>query len=186
MRGNAKFQMQDPADVAVHGDDVYVADTWNGRVQHLTTSGQFRDTAADGFYGPRGVAVGPDGKVWVTDSGNNRIAIVQAGQPTRFVGKTGAGADGLSSPVGVAVSASGRVYVADIGNHRIQVLGADGKFERHHPGRRVDEPHGALPRGGRQGQPVRVGSRPRARSSRSTAPERSCTSGSPTTPAGNS
>jgi DNA-binding beta-propeller fold protein YncE len=130
VRGNGKFQMQDPADVAVRGDDVYVADTWNGRVQHLTTSGQFRDTAADGFYGPRGVAVGPDGKVWVTDSGNNRIAIVQAGQATRYVGKTGAGADGLSSPVGIVVSASGRVYVADIGNHRIQVLGADGKFER--------------------------------------------------------
>jgi DNA-binding beta-propeller fold protein YncE len=130
VRGNGKFQMQDPADVAVHGDDVYVADTWNGRVQHLTTSGQFRDTAAEGLYGPRGVAVGSDGKVWIADSGNNRMVIVAAGQPVRYVGKTGAGADGLSSPVGVAVSASGRVYVADIGNHRIQVLGAEGKFER--------------------------------------------------------
>jgi tripartite motif-containing protein 71 len=130
VRGNGKYQMQDPADVAVHGDDVYVADTWNGRVQHLTTSGQFRDTAADGFYGPRGVAVAPDGTVWVADSGNNRLAILRAGQPVRYVGKAGSGADGLSSPVGVAVGASGRVYVADIGNHRIQVLGVDGKFER--------------------------------------------------------
>lgn len=130
VRGNGRFQMQDPADVAVRGDDVYVADTWNGRVQHLTTSGQFRDTAVEGLYGPRGVAVGPDGKIWIADSGNNRIAIVAAGQPVRYVGKTGAGADGLSAPVGLAVSASGRVYVADIGNHRIQVLGAEGKFER--------------------------------------------------------
>lgn len=130
VRGNGKYQMLDPTDVAVHGDDVYVADTWNGRVQHLSTSGQFRDTAADGLYGPRGVAVAPDGKVWITDSGNNRLAILQAGQPVRFVGKAGAGSDGLSSPVGIAVGASGRVYVADGGNHRIQVLGADGKFER--------------------------------------------------------
>jgi len=107
-----------------------VADTWNGRVQHLTTSGQFRDTASDGLYGPRGVAVAPDGKVWIADSGNNRLAIFQAGQPVRYVGKTGAGLEGLSFPVGVAAADSGRVYVADIGNHRIQVLGADGKFER--------------------------------------------------------
>ncbi len=129
VRGNGKFQMLDPADVAVHGDDVYVADTWNGRMQHMTTSGQYRDTTA-GFYGPRGVAVASDGKIWIADTGNDRLAVLQAGQPMRFVGKTGTGAEGLSSPVGVAVGASGRVYVADIGNHRIQVLGADGKFER--------------------------------------------------------
>ncbi|HWZ87179.1 MAG TPA: hypothetical protein VN032_13305, partial [Thermoanaerobaculia bacterium] len=30
-RGNGHYQLQDPADVAIHGDDVYVADTWNGR-----------------------------------------------------------------------------------------------------------------------------------------------------------
>jgi DNA-binding beta-propeller fold protein YncE len=129
VRGNGKYQMLDPADVAVHGDDVYVADTWNGRVQHMTTSGQYRDTTA-GFYGPRGVAVASDGKIWITDTGNDRLAVLQAGQPVRFVGRTGTGAEEFSSPVGVAVGASGRVYVADSGNHRIQVLGADGTFER--------------------------------------------------------
>ena len=129
VRGNGKYQLLDPADVAIHGDDVYVADTWNGRVQHLTISGQYRDTTA-GFYGPRGVAVASDGKIWITDCGNNRLAIVQAGKPVRYIGKTGAGSEDLSSPVGVAVGASGRVYVADSGNHRIQVLGADGTFER--------------------------------------------------------
>jgi DNA-binding beta-propeller fold protein YncE len=132
VRGNGKYQLQDPADVAIRGDDVYVADTWNGRVQQFTTSGQFRQTAAAELYGPRGVAVAPDGVVWVADSGNNRLALLQAGQPTRFVGKGGAGADALLSPVGVATSPS-HVYVADIGNHRIQVLGLDGKFQRSIP-----------------------------------------------------
>lgn len=131
-RGNGRYQLQDPADVAIHGEDVYVADTWNGRVQQFTTSGVFRQTAATELYGPRGVTVAADGVLWIADSGNNRLALVQAGQPARFVGKSGAGTDGLLSPVGVAASPS-HVYVADIGNHRIQVLGLDGKFQRSIP-----------------------------------------------------
>ena len=132
VRGNGQYQLQDPADVAIHGEDVYVADTWNGRVQHFTTSGQFRQTAAAELYGPRGVTVASDGVVWVADSGNNRLALLLAGQPVRFVGKAGAGADGLLSPVGIAAGPS-HVYVADVGNHRIQELGLDGKFQRSIP-----------------------------------------------------
>jgi DNA-binding beta-propeller fold protein YncE len=132
VRGNGRYQLQDPADVAIHGEEVFVADTWNGRIQQFTTSGQFRETAARELYGPRGVAVASDGVAWVADSGNNRLVLLQAGQPARFIGKAGAGADGLASPVGVAASAS-HVYVADIGNHRIQVLGLDGKFQRSIP-----------------------------------------------------
>jgi tripartite motif-containing protein 71 len=132
VRGNGHFQLQDAADVAIHGDDVYVADTWNGRVQRLTTSGQYRETAAAELYGPRGVTVASDGVVWIADSGNNRLALLKEGQPLRFVGKTGSGPDGLSSPVGIVASGS-HVYVADIGNHRIQVLGLDGKFQRSIP-----------------------------------------------------
>ncbi|MGE5413743.1 MAG: NHL repeat-containing protein [Syntrophomonadaceae bacterium] len=129
-KGNGKYQLQDPGDVAIHGDDVYVADTWNGRVQQFTTTGaKFARTALAELYGPRGVAVAPDGVVWIADSGNNRMALLSAGQAPRFVGKPGAGADGLSFPVGVAASAS-HVYVADIGNHRIQVFGLDGKVQR--------------------------------------------------------
>jgi DNA-binding beta-propeller fold protein YncE len=132
VKGNGKFQLQDPGDVAIHGDDVYVADTWNGRVQQFTTSGQFRETSVTELYGPRGVAVAPDGAVWIADSGNNRLVLLEKGQPKRFVGRSGSGPDGLSFPVGVAASAS-RVFVADIGNHRIQVFGLDGKFQRSIP-----------------------------------------------------
>ena len=132
VRGNGPYQLQDPADVAIRGDNVYVADTWNGRVQRFTTAGRFQDTAATGLYGPRGVAIAGDGTVWIADSGNNRLALVAPGQTLRFVGKSGSGPDGLASPVGVAVSPA-HAYVADIGNHRIQVLGLDGKFQRSIP-----------------------------------------------------
>ena len=130
VKGNGKYQLQDPGDVAIRGDDVYVADTWNGRVQQYTPAGaKFARTAVAELYGPRGVAVAPDGAVWVSDSGNNRMVLLAPGQSPRFIGKTGAGADGLSFPVGVAASAS-HVFVADIGNHRIQVFGLDGRVQR--------------------------------------------------------
>jgi len=132
VRGNGPYQLQDPADIAIRGDAVYVADTWNGRVQGFTAAGKFRDTAATGLYGPRGVAIAEDGTVWISDSGNNRLALLQSGQPPRFIGKAGAGPDGLSSPVGIGISPT-HAYVADIGNHRIQVLGLDGKFQRSIP-----------------------------------------------------
>jgi len=132
-RGNGKFQLQEPAGVAIHGPDVYIADTWNGRVQHFTTGGEFRETVATGLYGPRGVAVAADGTLWISDSGNNRIGICPGGtcaNPLRFVGKAGKGPAEVVSPIGIAVGPSGNVYVADIGNHRIQVLAADGHFSR--------------------------------------------------------
>jgi DNA-binding beta-propeller fold protein YncE len=132
VRGNGPYQLQDPADVAIRGENVYVADTWNGRVQRFTTAGRFQDTAATALYGPRGVAIAGDGTLWIADSGNNRLALVTSGQPPRFIGKSGAGPDGLASPVGVAISPT-HAYVADIGNHRIQVLGLDGKFQRSIP-----------------------------------------------------
>ena len=133
VKGNGKYQLQDPGDVAIRGDDVYVADTWNGRVQQFATAGaKFARTAIAELYGPRGVAVAPDGVVWIADSGNNRLVLLSPGQPARFVGKAGAGADGLSFPVGIAASPS-HVYVADIGNHRIQVFGLDGKAQHSIP-----------------------------------------------------
>lgn len=132
VKGNGKYQLQDPGDVTIRGEDVYVADTWNGRVQQFTTAAKFARTALAELYGPRGVAVAPDGVVWISDSGNNRMALLAPGQPPRFVGKAGAGADGLSFPVGVAAGPS-HVYVADIGNHRIQVFGLDGKVQRSIP-----------------------------------------------------
>jgi sugar lactone lactonase YvrE len=128
-RGSGTYGFRDPSAVAVRGEDVYVADTWNGRVQHFTTAGDWKGTGA-GLFGPRGVAVGPDGRVWVTDTGNHQVRVYDASLGSfQVFGKQGPGAGELSSPVGIAVGPSGRVYVADTGNRRIVVLASDGKFE---------------------------------------------------------
>ena len=72
--GNETFTLRQPAGVAARGEDLYVADTWNGRIQYYTLKGEWKATAA-GFFGPRGVAAAPDGKVWATDTGNHKVVV---------------------------------------------------------------------------------------------------------------
>jgi DNA-binding beta-propeller fold protein YncE len=127
-KGAGTFGLREPCGVAIRGDDVYVADTWNGRIQHFTLAGEWMSTAS-GLYGPRGVAVAADGSVWVTDTGNNQLIVYDPAlaQP-RTLGKKGSGPGEFSGPVGIAAGPSGSVYVADVMNRRIQIWDAGGKF----------------------------------------------------------
>ena len=123
----APYQLREPCGVAIHGDFVYVADTWNGRVQMFTLAGEWKAAAA-GLFGPRAVAVAPDGTVWASDTGNQSIVSWDASlSAKKTLGKAGAGPGDFSGPVGIAASSSA-IYVADVGNHRIQVLAPSGQF----------------------------------------------------------
>jgi len=131
--GNETFTLRQPAGVAAHGEDLYVADTWNGRIQYYSAKGEWKATAA-GFFGPRGVAAAPDGRVWITDTGNHKVVVFNRslGEP-RAIGKFGPGPGEFSSPVGIAVGPAGQIYVADIGNRRIEVLDKEGRFQKSLP-----------------------------------------------------
>jgi uncharacterized protein (TIGR03663 family) len=136
----------EPGDVAIAPDgSVYVADTWNHRIHQLDGTGNLVNawgTSAqydpgDGavgeaaFYGPRGIAVGPDGRIYVTDTGNKRVQVF--GPDGRFVFQWGGGGvlEGyLDEPVGIALGSDGAVYVADTWNQRVQVFDAGGAFLR--------------------------------------------------------
>jgi len=60
------------------------------------------------FATPFGVAVGPDGTVYVTDEGNNRVQKFDANG--RFLGEWPTGVD--TTPTGIAIDETGVVYVA--------------------------------------------------------------------------
>ena len=148
--GAAPGQFNEPADVAVDAaGNVYVADTWNHRVQKfapdtvgfagepLASWGRFAKVTANeaagwgAFYGPRGIDIGPDGNVYVTDTGNNRVQVFDAqGQFLRVFGVAGDRDGQLREPVGIAVGANGEVFIADTWHRRIQVFNSDGFFAR--------------------------------------------------------
>jgi len=84
--------------------------------------------SAASFFHPGGVAVDAAGNVYVADTFNHRIRVVNpAGLVTTLAGAgvqgstddTGTAA-GFSYPRSVALDASGNVYVADAGNHAIR------------------------------------------------------------------
>ena len=83
------------------------------------------------FNQPKGIAIGPNGDMYVADALNNRIEVLSAtGQFIRAWGTKGNGDGQFNEPWGIAVSKDGQVYVADTWNHRIQEFDAQGNFVR--------------------------------------------------------
>ncbi|MBN1878468.1 MAG: TIGR03663 family protein [Anaerolineae bacterium] len=146
--GTAPGEFNEPWGVAVDLEGfVYVADTWNHRVQKFDATGNFVATWGslfqspvvdiyDGqgqFYGPRGIAIGPDGSIYVTDTGNKRVQVFDTrGNLLHIIAgwsKSG-GSDTdiqrLNEPVGIDVSPTGEIFIADTWNRRVQVLTLEG------------------------------------------------------------
>ena len=134
--GNAAIgTFNEPWGVAVGPDgSVYVSDTWNHRIQKFTAQGepvtmwgQYGQPVPEipesksYFWGPRGIAVDEQGRVFIADTGNKRIAVFdeQGNYLTEF-GSPGLDAGQFDEPVGVAVAEDGTVYVTDTWNQRIQ------------------------------------------------------------------
>ncbi len=141
--GSEPGQFASPRQIALAGDSsLYVANSLNHRIQHLSPDGKvlqvwgsFADIsvgAAPGgtFNEPWGVAVGPDGSVYVSDTWNYRIQkFTSTGKFVTMWGSGPAiGPDGLYGPRGIAVDGQGRVFVADTGNKRIVIYDGEGKY----------------------------------------------------------
>lgn len=143
--GNGQFNGQESPSIGgiavAPSGNIYASDTWNGRIQEFSPSGVFirawgqqnlgqTNLKPDDFYGPRGMAVGPDGNVYVADTGHKRVQVFSAdGVSVRSIGQAGVLPGQLNEPSSVAVDPSGRVFVADFWNSRVQVFSATGSYQ---------------------------------------------------------
>lgn len=141
----ALFNRPNSLTIGVDGR-ILVADTWNYRIQEITSDGQqilswgqpgefgFGAPAlpTDSFWGPRDVKVGNDGRIYVSDTGNKRIrvyTIENGGAVYQFDIATGGSAPGeLNEPSGIALHPDGRIFIADTWNRRVAVFASNGAF----------------------------------------------------------
>ena len=74
-----------------------------------------------GFNRPEGVAADTAGRLYVADTGNNRVVVIAANGVQLATITTAAGTS-LQAPANVAVDGLGRLLVADTGGDRIPVF----------------------------------------------------------------
>ena len=124
--------------------DLFIADANRNQVVEISVGGAVTVVAGDGTQGfagdggpataaelnePSAVAVRADGTLYIADTGNQRIRVVQSGTILTFAGNgaRGFGGDGgpatsaaLNRPVALAVDASGALLICDQGNERVR------------------------------------------------------------------
>jgi len=153
----ARFQTIYGLEVSQSGD-VYVADSFNHAIRKISANGTISTVAGNGVAGLGSTAVGnvaslntpqrvlttASGRVFISDSWNNRVveltpdgnllAVAGVGNFTTYQGSGGFAGDGgsateadLNTPVGLAYYESdGTLFIADNFNHRVRYVDSAG------------------------------------------------------------
>jgi RHS repeat-associated protein len=129
---------------------LYIADSVNNRIRRVRPDGIITTVAGNGalgfagdggpavmatLWGPSGIAVGPDGSLYIADAGNNRIrrvgpsgiiiTVAGSAATTGFAGDGGPAVDAaLYRPFAIAVGPDGSLYIPTV--NRIRRVGPDG------------------------------------------------------------
>jgi RHS repeat-associated protein len=153
-------QLSNPSDVACDSSgNLYIADSYNNRIRMIDTSGMIATISGSGSIGywggsfsgdggpavearmrnPQSVAVDSSGNIYVSDTGNLRIRLINnKGLITTIAGSGTYGWDRSTHPAiqakfkdisGIAVDAAGNIFVADTDNNAIRKISNPSVFK---------------------------------------------------------
>jgi sugar lactone lactonase YvrE len=144
---SGKAGLNEPAALAVHGTRLYVADQTNNRIRMIDLVTQIITTIAGtgsagyngdripatqaSLAGPSGLAVGLDGTLYVADTFNGRIRVIESttgtittvvgdGGEYRYQGPSEVPSGSLSRPSGIALDRDGNLFITDSDNHLVR------------------------------------------------------------------
>lgn len=135
-QGIGAGQFNVPTGLAVDTSGIlFVADSYNHRVQRITPSGGVSPIGGRGngrgqFLSPQGLATDARQAFYIVEQGNHRVQKYSAtGTLELIFGRPGRGRGELHGPMAIAVApGTGDIYVADTGNRRVQRFDRDGNF----------------------------------------------------------
>ena len=120
------------------GNAVYKMDLKRGKLHHVAGTGAQGFSGNGGpaklatLSGPKGLSVGPNGNIYLTDTESHSLRMIDIRKQTLELiagtGDRGDGPDGdpksckMSRPHGVFVASDGSIYVGDSEAHRVRVI----------------------------------------------------------------
>jgi DNA-binding beta-propeller fold protein YncE len=120
-----------PGSIAVNQlGRVFVADTWNYRIQSFDLDGKFLLCwGAEHWFAIQDLTSDASGNLYVTCGGADEVRKYDPNAKLicRW-GSTGSGDGQFQFPVAIAVGPSGNIYVTDSDNSRVQKFAKNGKF----------------------------------------------------------
>jgi DNA-binding beta-propeller fold protein YncE len=137
--------LQQPFALVLAQGGMDVLDAAGAAIERFDSSGHFvREIVRDpALLDGRGLAVGPDGRLYVANPLTNSIVVLAADGKIerRMTSPLGAGPGQFNQPSDVAVGAGGTLYVLDNQNNRIEALTPAGSFVAQWPAPPSDTLH---------------------------------------------
>ncbi len=121
--GPSEFRL--PTDLALHGQELFVLDKQNKRIEVFTLEGRYkREFQPDGFDAgsATGMAVDAQGLIYLLSDVGYVAVLNKQGEPLFRFGHYGAEPGELKESQAIYIDPADRIYVTDTGNRRVEIF----------------------------------------------------------------